>query len=437
MLSKKIGWVTAGSLVVANMVGTGVFTSLGYQVVELHNSWTIIWIWLLGMILALCGAVSYAELATHLKRSGGEYAFLTDVYHPLPGFLSGWVSLLVGFAAPVALAAMAFQGYTQAYTGVSGNSVAVFVILVIAMMHSISIKQSSLLQNTTTFLKIVLILMVIAAGFYITPSNSALLWDDSWKPELFTSAFAVSLLYVTYSYSGWNAATYITEEIENPNRNIPIAIAGGTLLVGLLYIALNIVFLRHNTLESLQGNLEIGQLTGIALFGEAGGRWMSTAIGIMLVSSISAMMWAGPRVVQVMARDYRALKWLGTKGEHDVPVRAIWLQALIACVYVVTGTFEQVLVYSGLILQLFATLSVFAVIVIRFRASRSGHAQRDEGGYKSPWYPFPQVLFIIVSVWFMGYLITVRPAEVFAGLIVLAVGSIFWLISRHYQPANN
>ncbi|KPQ01106.1 MAG: serine/threonine exchanger SteT [Bacteroidetes bacterium HLUCCA01] len=430
MKSSKIGWVTAGSLVVANMVGTGVFTSLGYQVVDIHNTWSIIWIWVLGMILALCGAVSYAELATHVKRSGGEYAFLTHVYHPLPGFLSGWVSLFVGFAAPVALAAMAFHGYTHMYTGMNGTVVAVAIILIIALIHSFSIRQSSLLQNGTTVLKVILILLLIAAGFYISPSESALLWDDSWKPELFTSAFAVSLLYVTYSYSGWNAATYITEEIENPGRNIPIAILGGTLFVGLIYIALNLVFLRHNPLEALQGNLEIGQLTGTALFGQAGGRWMSVAIGVMLISSISAMTWAGPRVVQVMARDYKALNWLRTMPGSEVPVRAIWFQAAIACLYVLTGTFEQVLIYSGLILQFFASLAVSAVVVIRVQASASSDNIHQSVVFKSPLYPIPQIVFLFVSVWFMGFLVFIRPAEVIAGLIVLAVGTAFWWFTQ-------
>ena len=426
MKGSKIGWITAGSIVVANMVGTGVFTSLGYQVVDLYNTWTIIWIWVLGMILALCGAVSYAELASHVKRSGGEYAFLSHVYHPLPGFLSGWVSLFVGFAAPVALAAIALHSYTQMYTGLNGSLVALSVILTIAAMHSFSVRQSSLVQNITTLLKIVLILALIGAGLYIQPAESHLLLDASWRPEILTPAFAVSLLYVTYSYSGWNAATYITEEIEHPSKNIPIAIAGGTFIVGLMYIALNLVFLRHNPLESLQGNLEIGQLTGIALFGAAGGKWLSAAIGLMLISSISAMMWAGPRVVETMARDYKALRWFRMSPSREVPVRAIWFQALIACVYVLTGTFEQVLIYSGLILQLFASLAVFAVVLIRVRAAAAGIDLKKTEGYRSPFYPFPQILFLFVSIWFMGYLVFIRPAEFVAGVLLLVLGSLFW-----------
>ena len=394
--NNSISWYTATAIVIANMIGAGIFTSLGFQLVETVNTVSIILLWCLGALMALCGALSYAELGTYWTRSGGEYHFLSKAFHPLLGYLSGWVSLTVGFAAPVALAAMALGEYIGPYVEIPGIILAIIAVLLISIFHSVSLKRSSLVQNTTTLLKIALILVLLYFGLIRESDSTSFLWDESWKGEILLPAFAVSFVYVTFSYSGWNAAAYIVDEISDVRKSLPRALLTGTLVVSVLYIALNLVFLKHNALEAIQGELEIGQITAISLFGSTGGQLISFGIALLLISSISAMVWAGPRVTQVMGEDYRFWKWFSVKTVKKIPTRAIWLQAGITLLMVLTGTFEQVLIYSGFILQLFAALTVAGVFVVRQR--KSVHQ-----GFKSPLFPVPQLIFLILSVWVLIY----------------------------------
>lgn len=418
-----MGWLTATAIVVANMIGAGIFTSLGFQLVDTVNSWSIIALWSLGAVMALCGALSYAELGTYWKRSGGEYHFLSQAFHPIIGYLSGWVSLTVGFAAPVALAAMALGAYVGPYLAVNEMGLALMVIILISVFHSLSLKKSSLLQNTTTILKLCLILVFLYYGFSKTSTESSFLWGNSWQGEVLLPAFAVSFVFVTFSYSGWNAAAYIVDEIKNVNRSLPRALIIGTSLVSLLYICLNLVFLKHNSLDNIQGELEIGQITAISLFGSTGGELMSFGIALLLISSVSAMIWAGPRVTQVMGEDHSLWKWFSIKSTRGLPLRAIWLQALISIGLVLTGTFEQVIIYSGFVLQLFSALAVAAVFVIRRRGD-------DQKGFKSPFYPLPQFVFLIFSLWVLVYLIVAQPLESGLGMINILLGFLLYRLNK-------
>jgi len=411
----SIGLFTATAIVVANMIGAGIFTSLGFQLVDTVNTWSIIILWSLGALMALCGALSYAELGTYWMRSGGEYNFLSKAFHPMLGYLSGWVSITIGFSAPVALSAMALGEYIGFYLGVSVMGLAIVTILTISLIHSISIKRSSMLQNTSTLLKILLILLFVYIGLTQTPVTSALLWDHSWKEEIILPAFAVSFIYVTFSYSGWNAATYIVDEIREARKNLPKALLLGTVMVSLLYLLLNFVFLKQNPLEAIKGQLEIGQITAISLFGEKGGELISFGIALMLISSISAMVWAGPRVTQVMAEDHKLWRWFSKKTKNNVPLRAIWLQTTITLLLLFTGTFEQVMIYSGFVLQMFAALTVAGVFVIRRK-------NKTNGGFKSPFFPIPQLIFLVLSCWVLIYLIIAQPVETGLGLLNLVVG---------------
>ena len=421
----SIGVFTATAIVVANMIGAGIFTSLGFQLVHTENTWSIFILWSLGALMALCGALSYAELGTYWMRSGGEYHFLSKAYHPILGYLSGWVSLTIGFSAPVALSAMALGEYVAPYLNISGMGLAVLTILTISFIHSISIKRSSMLQNLSTSLKVILILLFVYIGLTQTPEASALLWDHSWKEEIILPAFAVSFVYVTFSYSGWNAAAYIVDEIKDARKNLPRALLIGTIMVSLLYLLLNFVFLLHNPLEVIQGELEIGQITATSLFGEKGGELISFGIAIMLISSISAMIWAGPRVTQVMAEDHKLWKWFSKKTTSKVPLRAIWLQAVITLVLLFTGTFEQVLIYSGFVLQLFAALAVSAIFVIRSK-------NKTSNGFQSPLFPIPQIIFLILSCWVLIYLFIAQPLETGLGLLNLVLGLLVFKLDKVY-----
>lgn len=424
--SRKIGWRSAAAIVIANMVGTGVFSSLGFQLQSLHNTWTILSLWVIGAIFSLLGAFSYAELGTRLPKSGGEYHFLSKIYHPFLGYLSGWVSMTVGFAASIALSAMAMGAYLQDIMGWPGQVIAISAILMISLIHSFSVQQSSVFQNALTLLKIFLILFLIFFGITLYTPDNAIDWSGSWQGEFFSPAYAVSLIYVTYAFSGWNAAAYIVEEIDAPKKNLPKALIGGTLLVGLLFVLLQYSFLNQATVEQLKNKVDVGHVVAQIMFGQTGGRTISLLIALLLIASISAMVWVGPRVTQAMAREYRNWRYFAKENTNGVPVRAIVLQATISLFMVVTSSFEQLLIYSGFILQLFTTLSVAGVLVLRWQQ------RGDEDAYKSPLFPWLQLIFIAFSLWIMIYLLVDKPVESLLGLVNVLVGAISYSWSSKF-----
>jgi len=416
--SRKIGWRSAAAIVIANMVGTGVFTSLGFQLQSLHNTWTILSLWIIGAVFSLLGAFSYAELGTRLPKSGGEYHFLSQIYHPFLGYLSGWVSMTVGFAASIALSAMAMGAYLQDIMGWPGQIIAISAILLISLIHSFSVQQSSFFQNALTLVKILLMAFLIFFGITLYTPDNAINWSSSWQGEIFTPGYAVSLIYVIYAFSGWNAAAYIVEEIETPQKNLPKALIWGTLLVGILFVLLQVSFLNQATIGQLKNKVDVGHVVAQIMFGQTGGSTISLLIALLLVASISAMVWVGPRVTQAMAREYRNWRYFARENTNGVPVRAIVLQATISLFMVVTSSFEQLLIYSGFILQLFTTLSVAGVIVLRWQ-KRGG-----EGAYKSPLYPWLQIIFLAFSLWILIYLLIDKPVESLLGLVNVLVGTI-------------
>jgi APA family basic amino acid/polyamine antiporter len=410
----KIGALTGISIVVANMIGTGAFTSLGFQTEELHNTFSILSLWILGGVLALSGAFSYAEVGTVIKRSGGEYAFLSHIYHPLAGYLSGWISLTVGFAAPVALSTIAFMEYLPldvAYPQVAG----ILLVAGITLVHSYNLKSSSKFQNISTSFKILLILALIVTGMIVTggTDNTAGL-RPSYLPEVTSAAFAVSLIYVSYSYSGWNAAAYISEEFRNPGKSLPIALIGGTLVVTTLYTLLQYVFLKHIPTAELTGSINIGYLAVDRMLGEGFANLFGSAISLLLISGISAMVWVGPRVTASIAREYALWRYFrnNTKG---MPVKALWLQFAISALLLLTGTFEQIMIYCGILLTISTLLVVIGVFILR-RRNPAGE------GYKSPLFPLFQIIFIAVSLWMIAFALVHNPYETLIGLINLAVG---------------
>lgn len=421
---RKIGWVSAAAIVVANMVGTGVFTSLGLQLKGLSSTWAILLLWVIGGLVSLFGAFSYAELGTKLPRSGGEYYFLSRIYHPFIGYLSGWVSLTVGFAASVALAAMAMGAYIEKFFPLSAEAVASGAVVLISMVHSVNIRQSSNFQNTFTALKLLLILFFIIACFALPAGAGTAGLSSNWHAELSTPAFAVSLVYVIYAFSGWNAAAYIVEEIRNPARNLPRALIGGTLVVSLLYVLLQMAFLNQASAAQLRGKVEVGQVVAELMFGPAGGRLISFFIALFLISSISAMVWVGPRVVRAMAGDYNIWRFLAEDNRHGIPVKAVWLQGAISIFMIVTSYFEQVLLYSGFVLQLFTTAAVAGIFVMRWK---NGHS-----GYSSPGYPWVQLAFLAISLWILAFLLYDHPRESLLGLANLGLGALSYWWSRQH-----
>ncbi len=422
--AKKIGWTSAAAIVVANMVGTGAFTVLGLQLVDLQNTWTIISLWIVGGMVALFGAFSYAELGTYLPKSGGEYYFLSRIYHPLIGYLSGWVSLTVGFAASIALSAMAMGAYLEKFSRWDEKTIAAGMILLITLIHSMNLNVSRNFQNVFTLLKLGLITAIVTAGFSLPSEINSFDWSGTWKEELTSTSYAVALVYVTYAYSGWNAAAYIIGEIKAPKVNLPKALILGTLVVSILYILLQVVFLRQAPIEALQGKEEVGQIVGNYLFGYEGGRIISFSIAFLLISSISAMVWVGPRVVRAMANDHKIWQFLATDNASGIPVRAIWLQSGISIFLILTSSFREVLLYSGFVLQLFTTLSVGAVFLIRYQ-------NKNRDSYRSPGFPFFQIFYLAISIWILVFLLYSKPRESIFGLVNLLLGAVsFWLSCR-------
>jgi APA family basic amino acid/polyamine antiporter len=423
---RQISLPTATSLVIANMIGTGIFTSLHFQVRDLPSGFTILFLWALGGLCALCGALAYGELAAALPRSGGEYHFLSRIFHPAAGFLAGWISATVGFAAPIALAAMAFGRYfAHVLPNVSPLTMSLTVALGIAMVHLAGITLGSAFQNVATFLKVVLILTLIVAG-----ALALNLQPISFRPArhefalIASTPFAISLVYVMYAYSGWNASTYIVGEIRAPARNVPLSLVLGTGLVTILYVALNATFLRNASLHELQQDLEIGQVAAAHIFGEGGGRIMAGLISLGLISSISAMTWVGPRVAMVLGEDCHALRWLAYTARNGAPSVAIALQTIIVVVLLITATFAAVVNYIQFSLALCSFFTVLGVIVLRVREPNLPRPVRMWG------YPFTPLLFLAVNAWMLWHIAGERFWESCAGLATMALGLALYALSR-------
>lgn len=422
---RKIGWRSASAIVIANMVGTGVFTSLGFQLTDLQNTWSILLLWILGGLVALMGALSYSELGTHLKRSGGEYHFVSQTINSFAGYLSGWVSLTVGFAAPIALAAMGVGAYLSDLIPVSGQVMAISIVLLLSFVHSISIKQSSRFQDAFTLIKVLLMIGLIVLGFSMPNGSNALEMGNGWINDIQKPAFAVCLVYVTYAYSGWSAAAYIVDEIKAPKKNLPIALIGGTSLVVLLYVALQLAFLNQAPLWALKGKVEIGQVVAQHMFGGIGAQSISILIALFLISSVSAMIWVGPRVTRAMADDYPLWQFLGKDNTNGIPVRAILFQATISISLILSGSFEQVLLYSGFLLQLCSMLAVIGVFVLR--------RNKVSNGYKSPFYPWPQIIYLAVSTWIVVFMVVDKPQESLWGLLNLGIGALTFFVGKYWK----
>lgn len=425
--------MTATAIVVANMVGTGVFTSLGFQVSGLPSGFCLLLLWVIGGVCALCGALAYGELAAALPRSGGEYHFLSEIFHPSVGFVAGWASATVGFAAPVALSAFAFGRYAQAiFPGFSPLVLSLAVVGIVTGVHLSSVRAGSAFQNVFTLIKVVLILVLIVAGCTLCPGQPI-----SFAPQpgdigmIFSAPFAVSLVYVMYSYSGWNGSTYIIGEVASPARNVPRSLVAGTLIVTALYVGLNFVFLHTTPLASLAGQLEIGTIAGVRIFGPKGGIFVSALICLALVSSVSSMMWIGPRVTMTMGEDLRVLRFLGRRTSRGIPLVAILLQLAIVLLLIFTTTFQMALVYMQFTLILCSFLTVLGMMVLRW--THPGLPRP----YKTWGHPFTPLIFLGVSLWMMGYVITSHPWESLSGLGTLALGlAIYFFSPKNRFPVS-
>lgn len=432
--SAKIGFGTAISLVIANMIGTGVFTSLGFQVAGITDVFSLLMLWMIGGVISLCGALVYGELGARFPESGGEYNYLSRMYHPAVGFLSGWVSATVGFAAPIAMAAMALSTY---FTGVfpSGHtdSIAVFVIFLITIIHLFDLRFGSLFQRSMTLLKVLVILFFIVAGIMSTNQQSISLMPSSQSGSvLFSGGFAIALFWVTYSYSGWNAASYISGQLQESRKNLPRALIIGTLVVTLLYVLLNYIFLRSSPLTELSNKKEVGLISANYIFGKDGGRIMGILISFLLVSAISAMIMIGPRVLQAMGKDVSGLRFFSITAKNQIPVFAILSQSLLAIILVLTARFEFVMQFTSFSLNLFTYLTVIGLF-LKFRNESILFSTVNQ---RFVFLFFPGLIFLFFQTWILFYGLYLKPLESVLGLSNLLVGFIFWFITDFLSKKN-
>jgi len=356
MAGHKIGLPTAIALVVGNMIGTGIFSSLGFQVGAIPSVTVLLFLWICGGLAALCGGLSYMELARLYPGPGGEYYYIRKAYPRLIAGFAGLVSVFAGFSAPVALSALAFSSYFSTIFPMWNVKVpALIVITCITLFHSFSIKLGGHFQFLSTIIKITVLIVFILSGLCTNHMANPLLWTRTDLSLITSGGFAECLVYVSFAYSGWNACVYIFNEIRFPEKNIGRSILAGTLIVTLLYLFLNFVFLKNVPMTALKDVVETGAVAAKAIFGTRGGHIMAVFISLILVSSISAMVWIGPRVIdRMLVKGDRQV----TGSESKVPLLAMLLQYLITIGLLLTETFRHILVYTGILLCISACLAV-------------------------------------------------------------------------------
>ena len=419
---RTVGFFTACGIVIANIIGTGVFTSLGFQVADIQSGFALLMLWIVGGIAALCGALCYGELSAALPRSGGEYHFLSEIYHPAVGFMAGFISATVGFAAPIALAAMAFGKYFRGVFDFGSPVLLSFVLVwMVALFHFGNLRLGSAFQNLWTIVKLLLVGVLIGAGLLIEEKQSFSFFPHAADTmSIFSGAFAVALVYVMYSYSGWNASSYIIGEVKNPERNVPRSLLAGTMIVIVAYVLLNAVFLATTPESEMRGQLEVGLIAGKHIFGENGGRIVGAVICLGLISAISSMTWIGPRVTMSMGEDHWLLRFLGRKNTGGIPANAALVQLLIVNLLLLTRSFELVVVYIQFALLLCSLLTVIGVIVLR--ASKPNVSRP----YRVWLYPLPPLLFAAITIWMMIYLLISKTTESVAGMVTAIVGFLLY-----------
>jgi len=415
---KTIGIWTATFMVIANMVGTGIFTSLGFQLTDIHNAFSIAILWIAGGIISLCGAFTYAEIASYIAESGGEYTFLGRIIHPALGFSAGIVSVIIGFSAPIAASCMAFGKYIAYSSGMTSpdnasTSIALALLIFMTIIHLAGMKVGALFQNYTTSLK-VLIMILFVVGFMGVCANPHAFTIDLTTifNEVFSPSFAVSLIYVSYSYSGWNAAAYVAGEIDHPQKKIAPALISGTLIVTILYVMINMVFLYSSPIDALKGNVEVGVISAKYIFGDKWGSLIGYVIAFFLVSAVSSMFIAGPHVLFVMSKDHPILAFANKKSKSGVPYVALLIMSSLATIMILTSSFEWLINFAGITLIVFSTLTVASLFLLRRKPEYKPQ-------FRTPLYPLPPLFFISMNIWILVYVSLYQTSAAISSLTII------------------
>ncbi len=447
-LRREMGLATATILVIASMIGTGIFTTSGLIMEALQDPQAMLLCWVVGGLFALTGALCYGELGAMFPGAGGDYLFLREGFGRQMGFLSGWISLIVGFSAPIAAASMAsgiyfFRGLPAVFIEephlpilqigiVSISPITIFavsMILLFTLAHTHSLYLGSLIQNLLTLFKIAVILIFVAAGWGSSHGSMDHFTSGQGLSSILTGNFAHSLIFISFAYSGWSAAAYLGGEIKNPSRNIPLALLMGTLVVMVLYLLMNMVFIYALSAEEMSGVIEVGAKSALTLFGVRAGKIFSVAVTLCLLSMISAMIMSGPRVYYAMAADGSFFQWFGkVTPERGTPGPSILLQAFIAVIMVVTATFDKLLLYIGFTLSLFSMLTVIGMMRLRIKKPSLERPCLTFG------YPVTPILFILGNLCIITFFIISNPVISLYGAGTILTGILAYVyFNRVYR----
>jgi APA family basic amino acid/polyamine antiporter len=448
-LIRGIGLKSATALVIANIIGAGIFTSTGFQAGALGHPGYIFLLWIVGGVLAFCGALCYAELGAAMPRAGGEYVYLRETYGASFGFMSAFISLFAGFAAPIASALKSLVRYlTHFFPGLASDPVLWGVINIndwlaigfawmLVAIHLRGVRGGIRFNDWITLFKLSgIVLIVLAAAAVGTGQLSNMTFvSDTFRSQGLTDkfgAFANSLIFVMFCYSGWNASAYVAGEIKDPQRNLPRSLTLGTAIVVVLYLALNAVYFYGADVDELANKVEVGLVASNALFGHSGTTLVTTVLSISLLASASAMTIAGPRVYYALGKDFPTFRLFArTSDSTGAPAASLVLQGVITSAMIVSGRVDQIQQYVGFTLTLFASLAVSCVIVLRIRKPDMPRAFRAWG------YPVTPLLFLSVSMWALVWNFRGRPVESTLSLAtVLVAGILFYAMSHHTKPTK-
>ncbi len=426
-LERKLGTFSATAIVVANMIGTGIFTMSGLLAANLPSPGWVLLCWLFGGMIAIAGALCYAELATRMPEAGGEYVYLKKLYHPALGFLAGWTSLIVGFSAPIAAAAMGFSEYI--YAGLNSQllhldsielalfnkGIAVSIIALFTFLHYFGLRLGSRVQNVLTVLKIFIVAGLASLGLIFGNGSGPSL---SLKGESSgVMAIGTAMMLVMFAYSGWNASAYIAGEIRHPKRTIPVSLIGGTSIVIVLYLAINLFIFRMVPYSNLKGVIPVVETAAVQAFGSDMGKVVSLLVGVGLLSCLSAFIMIGPRVYYAMAKDRLFFPFASdVHTRYKVPGKSILVQGAIAVLMVLIGSFEQLIIYIAFALNIFLWLAVVGVFLARRR--KVG----EESAVKVWGYPVVPLFFLIASLVLMVFNYVNRPLESSAAVLTVLFG---------------
>ena len=448
-LIRGIGLKSATALVIANIIGAGIFTSTGFQAGALGHPGYIFLLWIVGGVLAFCGALCYAELGAARPSAGGEYVYLRETYGLSFGFMSAFVSLFAGFAAPIASALKSLVRYlTHFFPALAADPViwgffnvndwiAIGIAWALVVIHLRGVRGGIRFNDWITLFKLSGIILIVVAAILVGKGHLSNLMhvSDTYRalsPVDRWGAFANSLIFVMFCYSGWNASAYVAGEIKDPQRNLPRSLMLGTAIVVVLYLALNAVYFYGASVEAIANKVEVGVIAADALFGRAGATLVTTVMSISLLASASAMTIAGPRVYYALGRDFMPFRIFARTGSATgAPAFSLLLQGVITSAMIISGRVDQIQQYVGFTLTLFASIAITCVVVLRFRMPRMHRP------FKAWGYPFTPLLFLTVSAWALIWNFRGRPVESMLGLGTVAFGGLLFYVLTPRKTVTN